>query len=111
MAARTHGWAALVVALAAFPLGAGAKPKAGGKPPEPPAAPSKPAAEAAPPADPAKCLDEELRRAGLNRYGDQPDTMYAGGTPLFDESTGRRSTRREYVAKKRPDLVAKCPEK
>jgi hypothetical protein len=54
------------------------------------------------------CLDRELTSAGLNRYGDPSGTMYAGGTPLFNEQTGKTISRKDYVAQKRPDLVKKC---
>jgi len=78
-----------------------------------PAAPPAPKADAAPkaegPEDPERCLDRVLREAGLNRFGDPPDTVYAGGNPLFDEATGRAVPRREYVARRAPELAAKCP--
>jgi len=62
------------------------------------------------PSDPEDCLTEALRRAGLNRFGDPPDTMYAGGTPLFDERTGESRSRRDYVKARHPELAAQCPE-
>lgn len=62
------------------------------------------------PADPDACLTEVLQRAGLNRFGDPPDTMYAGGSPLFDERTGETTSRRDYVQARHPELVAQCPE-
>lgn len=37
---------------------------------------------------------------GLNEFCDPVDTMYAGGTPLFNEATGQTSTREEYLARK-----------
>jgi len=40
---------------------------------------------------------------GLNEYGDPIDTMYAGGTPLFDESTGETMSRYDYILKNYPD--------
>jgi hypothetical protein len=30
--------------------------------------------------------------------------MYAGGTPLFDESSGRRTDRYDYILSKHPEL-------
>lgn len=54
------------------------------------------------------CLDRVTREAGLNRYGDPADRMYAGGTPLFDESTGQTTSRIDYIARRRPDLAARC---
>jgi hypothetical protein len=39
----------------------------------------------------------------LNEYGDPAGTIYAGGTPLFDEATGKTISRWEYIKKKHPD--------
>lgn len=39
----------------------------------------------------------------LNQYGDSADILYAGGTPLFDESTGEMMDRWEYIKKNHPD--------
>lgn len=60
--------------------------------------------------DPEACLDAVLKAEGLNRYGDPQGLMYAGGSPLFDERTGERLSRREYVGLRRPDLLERCPE-
>jgi hypothetical protein len=54
------------------------------------------------------CLDRELANAGLNHFGDPPDTMYAGGSPLFNERTGETLSRREYVSRRHPEIVRKC---
>ena len=51
----------------------------------------------------SETLDRWLKERGLNRYGDQPDTTYAGGTPLYDERTGEAEDRAEHVRKKHPD--------
>ena len=48
-------------------------------------------------------VDEWLKAEGLNRFGDPKDTMYTGGTPLFDESTGERRDRYEYIRSRHPD--------
>jgi hypothetical protein len=40
----------------------------------------------------------------LNEYGDPKDTMYAGGTPLFNEMTGETVDRYEYILKQHPEL-------
>ncbi len=37
---------------------------------------------------------------GLNSYCDPAETMYAGGTPLFNEATGRSESLDDYLAKK-----------
>jgi len=39
----------------------------------------------------------------LNQYGDPKDTVYIGGTPLFDERTGERIDKYEYIFKNYPD--------
>jgi hypothetical protein len=39
----------------------------------------------------------------LNRYGDPRNTVYAGGTPLFNEATGQRIDRYDYIVSKHPD--------
>ncbi len=39
----------------------------------------------------------------LNEYGDPADTIYAGGTPLFNEATGQMMDRYEYIKMKHPD--------
>lgn len=54
------------------------------------------------------CLDRELAAKGLNSFGDPEGTMYAGGTPLFDERTGRTISREQYVAARRPDIARAC---
>ncbi len=50
-------------------------------------------------------IDQWLEQQNLNQYGDPKDTMYAGGTPLFDESTGEGKDRYEYILEKHPELV------
>ena len=72
---------------------------------EPPSA----SAEPGTPPDPiAACVDAQLSAKGLNSYGDPPDTAYAGGTPLFDEKTGKSRDRLEYVLSRRPEIAAVC---
>ena len=39
----------------------------------------------------------------LNEYGDSADILYAGGTPLFDEETGERMDRYDYIRMNHPD--------
>lgn len=38
----------------------------------------------------------------LNQYGDPLDTVYMGGTPLFDETTGETTPRYEYLVANHP---------
>lgn len=39
----------------------------------------------------------------LNQYGDLKDTFYTGGTPLFDEKTGKAIDKYEYIVKNHSD--------
>ena len=39
----------------------------------------------------------------LNQYGDSKDTVYLGGTPLFDEMTGESIDKYEYILRRHPD--------
>ncbi len=55
-----------------------------------------------------KCLDRWLAERKLDPYGMPEGTMYAGGTPLFDEATGRQIDRLEYVYRKHPEAKAAC---
>lgn len=55
------------------------------------------------------CVDAWLKARGLNEFGDPPGTMYMGGTPLFDEATGERRDRIEYVIEKHPEVAQACP--
>ncbi len=50
-------------------------------------------------------IDQWLEKNNLNQYGDPKGTMYTGGTPLFDESTGKSKDRYEYILEKYPELV------
>ncbi|GLE04837.1 hypothetical protein PINS_up013816 [Pythium insidiosum] len=43
-----------------------------------------------------------IKDKGLNEYGDGKDTMYTGGTPLFDETSGKHIDRFEYILKRHP---------
>jgi hypothetical protein len=54
------------------------------------------------------CLDQWAAEQHLNRYGDPPDTVYAGGTPLVDETTGRAKDRSTYIFAKHADAKARC---
>ena len=54
------------------------------------------------------CVDAWLGRHQLNEYADPPGTMYAGGTPLFNERTGQRTDRMIYLFAKNAQLRADC---
>jgi hypothetical protein len=48
-------------------------------------------------------IDLWIKDNNLNKYGDPKDTVYVGGTPLFDEKTGQTINRYDYILKKHPD--------
>lgn len=50
-------------------------------------------------------IDRELIARGLNIYGDPEGTMYLGGTPLCDESTGQSVDRHEHVLRRHPGIL------
>ncbi len=50
-------------------------------------------------------IDKWIEDNGLNKYGDQKNLMYAGGTPLFNEATGEITDRYEYILKNHPELT------
>jgi len=50
-------------------------------------------------------IDRYLQEQNLNRFGDAQGTLYAGGTPLFDETTGHYTDRHEYVLRKHPHIL------
>jgi hypothetical protein len=54
--------------------------------------------------DTKRRIDEWIRQNGHNEYGDPKGTVYAGGTPLFNEMTGVTTDRYEYILKKHPEL-------
>jgi hypothetical protein len=54
------------------------------------------------------CVDRWLAERKLDRYGSPEGTMYAGGTPLFNEATGERADRLQHVYKKHPEAKAAC---
>lgn len=47
--------------------------------------------------------DAWLSAQNLNEYGDPKDTVYAGGTPLFNEATGATTPRYQYLKEKFPN--------
>ena len=48
---------------------------------------------------------EWLQENGYNRYGDSRDAIYTGGTPLFNEKTGEKINRYDYILKKFPNIL------
>lgn len=54
------------------------------------------------------CVDAWLQSKALDQYGNKEGTMYMGGTPLFNERTGERTDRLEFVYNKHPEAKQKC---
>src|SRR5687767_6780132 len=48
-------------------------------------------------------IDNWIVKNKLNPFGDPYDTVYTGGTPLFNETTGEKSDRYEYIVSQHPD--------
>lgn len=54
------------------------------------------------------CVDRWLQEHKLDQYGHPEGTMYAGGTPLFNEATGETRDRLEYVFSRQPEAQKAC---
>jgi hypothetical protein len=48
-------------------------------------------------------IDAWIETEDLNEFADPKESMYAGGTPLFDETNGKYTDRYEYILKNHPD--------
>ncbi|KAF1332415.1 hypothetical protein FI667_g3604, partial [Globisporangium splendens] len=48
-------------------------------------------------------VDAWIKKNDLNQYGDSKDTFYTGGTPLFDETTGKTRDLYDYILHRHPD--------
>jgi len=48
-------------------------------------------------------LQSEQQAGRVNPFGDPVQTMYMGGSPLFDESTGRIKELHDYVVEQHPE--------
>lgn len=48
-------------------------------------------------------IDAWIKANNLNVYGDPIGTIYTGGTPLFNEMTGKSIDKYEYILEKHPD--------
>ena len=83
------------VAHAATPIAAAAE-----TPPAPAPGPGAQSEEA--------CVDAWLAEHHLDRYGNPPDTVYLGGTPLFNERTGENIRRLDYVYDRQPRCKTAC---
>jgi hypothetical protein len=49
-------------------------------------------------------IEAWLKATGRNEFGDPRDTVYAGGTPLFDERTGKTRDRFEHILEAHPEV-------
>jgi hypothetical protein len=54
------------------------------------------------------CVDKWAKDKKLDKYGNAEGTMYAGGTPLFDESTGETRDRLAYFYERQPEAKQAC---
>jgi hypothetical protein len=54
------------------------------------------------------CVDKWLTGKKLDRYGHPEGTMFAGGSPLFNEQTGETTDRLDYVYKRQPEAKKTC---
>jgi len=54
------------------------------------------------------CLDMWLGARNLDPYGSAEGTQYAGGTPLFDPTTGKAAARWDYVTSRLPEVRTAC---
>ena len=54
------------------------------------------------------CVDKWLAERKLDPYGSPEGTLYAGGTPLFNERTGEQVDRLDYVYKRQPLAREAC---
>lgn len=52
-----------------------------------------------------KQIDNWLDEKGLNRYGEAKNAIYTGGTPLFDEKTGKAIDRYDYIVANHPNIL------
>lgn len=48
-------------------------------------------------------IETWIKSNNLNFFGDPNDTVYAGGTPLYDEMSGETIDRFDYILKNHPD--------
>lgn len=53
-------------------------------------------------------MDSWLQKQGLDAYGNPEGSMYAGGTPLFNERTGEQIDRLDFIFKNKPEVRQAC---
>jgi hypothetical protein len=54
------------------------------------------------------CLDKWLKDKKMDPYGHPEGTMYAGGSPLFNEMTGESRDRLDYIYQRQPEAKKVC---
>ena len=54
-------------------------------------------------AEEEKKIEQWIAENGLNQYGDPTNTVYIGGTPLFNEATGKYRNLYDYMLERHPD--------
>jgi hypothetical protein len=54
------------------------------------------------------CVNRWLQAHGLDDFGSPQGTVYLGGSPLFDEATGRNTTRQAFLAAHHPEALRTC---
>jgi hypothetical protein len=54
------------------------------------------------------CVDQWLAARKLDAYGSPEGTLYAGGSPLFDESTGTTTPRLDFIYARHPEARDAC---
>lgn len=47
-------------------------------------------------------IETWIKENNLNQYGDPKETLYIGGTPLFEEKTGKIIDRYNYILNNHP---------
>jgi hypothetical protein len=57
------------------------------------------------------CVDRWLQENKMDTFGHPEGTMYAGGSPLFNEATGESKDRLEYVFSRNPKARDACAPK
>lgn len=50
-----------------------------------------------------EAIEAWIKKNGFSEYGDPKDTLYTGGTPLFNEATGERIDKYQYVLRNHQD--------
>ena len=48
-------------------------------------------------------INDWINKNNLNQYGDPKNTIYSGGSPLFNESTGKTLDLYSYILEKYPN--------